>query len=306
MKPNPLYHLITREQWKRAANGTLPITEEEFERLRGLNDPIPFKEVEEVYLPLTQLIHLYVSSAQRLTKEASAHLQLPGGNVPFIIGIAGSVAVGKSTVSRLLKVLLSRSRNHPRVDLVTTDGFLYPNRVLEERGILNRKGFPESYHIRKLLRFLSDVKSGKPEVTAPVYSHLYYDILPDEYQTVRSPDILIVEGINVLQVNKEAPLFVSDFFDLSIYVDADEHDIERWYIERFLMLRDTAFRNPNSYFHRYADLSEHEAIDTARKIWREINAVNLHANILPTRSRARIVLEKGPDHAVKHAYIRKL
>jgi type I pantothenate kinase len=306
MKPNPLYHLITREQWKGAAKGALPITEAEFERLRGLNDPIPFKEVEEVYLPLTELILLYVEAAQQLKRAAGAHLSLTDVKVPFIIGIAGSVAVGKSTVSRLLKVLLARSRNHPSVDLVTTDGFLYPNRVLEERGIMNRKGFPESYHIRKLLQFLSDVKSGKPEVAAPVYSHLYYDILPDEYQVVRSPDILIVEGINVLQVNKQAPLFVSDFFDLSIYVDADERDIERWYVERFLMLRDTAFRDPSSYFHRYADLSEQEAVDTARRIWREINAVNLHENILPTRGRARIILVKGPDHAVRHAFIRKL
>lgn len=309
IKPDALYHVITRDQWaasRKSKTDTPPITEEEFTRLRALNDPVPFREVEEIYLPLTQLIHYYVAASQQLKQAASSYIRLPDGQVPFIIGIAGSVAVGKSTTARLLQVLLSRNPHHPKVELVTTDGFLYPNRVLEQKGLMKRKGFPESYDIRKLLKFLSDVKSGKAEVAAPVYSHLYYDIMPDEQQWIRRPDILIVEGINVLQVNDRSPLFVSDFFDLSIYVDADERDIERWYIERFLMLRDTAFRNPASFFHRYADLTEEEAIETARNIWREINAVNLHENILPTRHRARMILEKGPDHKIERVLIRKL
>lgn len=308
IKSTTLYDEITRAQWAASKHdeSSPPITQEEFMRLKGLNDPIPFKEVEEVYHPLSHLIHFFVTASQQLQSTAASFVQLPENKVPFIIGIAGSVAVGKSTTARLLQVLLSRSQSHPRVDLVTTDGFLYPNHILEQRGLMKRKGFPESYSIRRLLQFLSEVKSGKAEVAAPLYSHLSYDVLPDEQQWVRSPDILIVEGINVLQVHKQAPLFVSDFFDLSLYVDADEKDIERWYVERFLMLRDTAFRNPQSYFHRFAELTEQEAVQTARDIWREINAVNLHENILPTRGRAGMILEKGPNHGIERVLIRKL
>jgi type I pantothenate kinase len=226
--------------------------------------------------------------------------------IPFIIGIAGSVAVGKSTTARLLQMLLSRWENHPKVDLITTDGFLFPNQILENRDLMNRKGFPESYDIKKLITFMRDVKAGKSNVGAPIYSHLEYDILPTEKQVIRNPDILIVEGINVLQVNKESRVFVSDFFDFSLYVDAPEYDIERWYIERFRMLRDTAFKNPKSYFHRFASLTETEAINTATHIWKEINARNLHDNILPTRGRAQLILKKGSNHAVQRILLRKL
>ena len=270
-------------------------------------------EVIDVYLPLSRLLNLYVGAIRSLHAATNTFL---GGSasphIPYVIGIAGSVAVGKSTASRILKALLSHWPSHPKVDLVTTDGFLLPQRDLETRGLTERKGFPESYDVRRLLRFLADVKSGLPEVTAPVYSHLAYDIVAGEYQVVRQPDIVIVEGLNVLQTGtgagarrgKPPAMFVSDFFDFTIYVDAHESDIEQWYIERFNMLRATVFQNPSSYFHRYATLTAEEAKTTAQRIWETINLVNLRENVLPTRERAHLVLEKGRDHAVRRVRLR--
>jgi type I pantothenate kinase len=252
-----------------------------------------------------------VAATQLLHKAADTFLGTPARTTPYVIGVAGSVAVGKSTLARILRALLARWPDHPRVDLVTTDGFLYPNRVLEARGLLQRKGFPESYDVRLLMQFMTDVKAGVPSVDAPVYSHQAYDIVPGARQVVDCPDILIVEGLNVLQTRDGQPgrplrLFVSDFFDFSIYVDADERDIEAWYIARFKTLRETVFRDPGSYFHRYASLSEAEAEATARGIWQTINGVNLRENIAPTRDRARVVLFKESDHAVRRVRMRKI
>ena len=300
------YITLNRSQWARLRDQfNLSLSAEQFHCLIGLNENISINEVEEVYLPLTELIHIRVEAAQRLHKETSNFLHQTPAHVPYIIGIAGSVAAGKSTTARLLQALLSQCPEHPHVQIVTTDGFLYPNRELERRGIMNKKGFPQSYNTKKLLRFLKDVKSGCDEVLAPVYSHFVYDIVPDESIVVRRPDILILEGINVLQVSKEASTFVSDFFDYSIYVDAKVKDLEQWYLERFLMLRHTAFQDPDSYFHRYAALSERDAIDTARRIWKEINELNLMENILPTRGRAQLILNKGNDHRVGSVQLRK-
>jgi type I pantothenate kinase len=289
----------------------MTLSEERLARLRGLNERVSLREVEQIYLPLSRLVNLYVGAVQHLHAASASFLGNSEAKVPYIIGIAGSVAVGKSTTARILQALLSDWSTHPHVDLVTTDGFLHPNRILTERGLMQRKGFPESYDQRCLLQFLKDVKSGMPEVVAPMYSHLTYDILPDAVQTVRRPDILILEGLNVLQTRSGLPgkplrLFVSDFFDFSIYVDAKEADAEQWYIERFLMLRETAFRDSASYFHRYAQLTVEEAIETARGIWSRINGVNLRENILPTRERAHLILRKGPDHAVQEVQLRKL
>lgn len=268
-------------------------------------------EVIEVYLPLSRLLNLYVAATQNLYKVTDTFLGKPTSKVPYIVGIAGSVAGGKSTTARILQALLARWPDHPEVDLVTTDGFLYPNSVLEEQGLMSRKGFPESYDVRRLLRFVNDVKSGYPEVAAPVYSHLAYDVLPDETKTVRQPDVMILEGLNVLQTEngrqRDLPgTFVSDFFDFSIYVDAEDADLERWYVDRFLTLRDTVFQDENSYFNRYANLSTEEAKEVARGIWAEINGPNLAQNIKPTRERARLILEKGPDHSVRSVKLRKL
>jgi type I pantothenate kinase len=268
-------------------------------------------EVADVYLPLSRLLNLYVAAKRNLHSATATFLGSESPKVPFVIGVAGSVAVGKSTASRLLKALLSRWPSHPQVDLVTTDGFLLPLATLESRGLTHRKGFPESYDVRRLVHFMAELKSGAPEVQAPVYSHLRYDIVPGEYQVVRRPDIVIVEGLNVLQTGsgragRPLPLFVSDFFDFSIYVDAAEHDIEQWYIERFQALRETVFQNASSYFHRYAALSDEESVETARRLWSSINLVNLRENILPSRERAHLILEKGRDHAVRRVRLRKL
>ena len=297
---------LNRAEWARLRASTpLPLSEAQLRPLGGLTERVSLDEVTDVYLPLSRLLNLYVGATQKLHAATSTFL---GGSaslrIPYVIGVAGSVAVGKSTLSRVLKALLSHWPNHPQVDLVTTDGFLLPQRELEARGLTQRKGFPESYDVRRLLRFLADVKSGLPEVTAPIYSHLAYDVVPGEYQTVHQPDIVIVEGLNVLQTGSRHTMFVSDFFDFSIYVDANESDIEQWYIERFMKLRATVFQNPDSYFHRYAGLSNAEAEATARRIWETINLVNLRENVLPTRERAHLVLEKGRDHAVRRVRLR--
>jgi type I pantothenate kinase len=303
---------IERERWS-SLRDTTPLTldDEDLARLRGLGEPIDLTEVEEVYLPLSRLLSLQVTAAHERHRATSTFLGEGSARVPFVIGVAGSVAVGKSTTSRVLRELLARWPHHPQVELVTTDGFLLPNAELERRGILGRKGFPESYDQRALLRFLAAVKSGAPEVVAPLYSHLVYDVVPGGAIEVRSPDILVVEGLNVLQpprprADGRSRMSVSDYFDFSVYVDAATIDVRRWYVERFLRLRRTAFADPASYFRRYASLSDEAARETALSIWAEVNGPNLVQNILPTRGRATLVLEKGPDHAVRRVRLRKL
>ena len=306
------YVTFTRGEWARLRDATpLTLTDSDLQTLRGLNEFISLVEVEEMYLPLSRLLNLYVAAAQGLHHVTDTFLGKPARPVPYIIGIAGSVAVGKSTFARILRELLARWPNHPKVDLITTDGFLYPNRILEERGLMNRKGFPESYDLRRLTRFMAELKSGAEVVRAPLYSHLTYDIVPGDETVVRQPDIVLVEGLNVLQTPDGARrhsirTFVSDFFDFSIYLDADEDDIEKWYVDRFLTLRDTAFRDPRSYFRRYAELSTEDAIRTARRIWADINGINLRENIGPTRDRARLVLRKARDHSFQEVHLRKI
>lgn len=301
---------FTRAEWARLRDATpLPLTEAQLRGLVGANERMSLDEVVDIYLPLSRLLNLSVGATQNLHRATATFLGTSTPAVPFVIGVAGSVAVGKSTTSRVLQALLSSWPSHPQVALVTTDGFLLPLQVLEQRGLVSRKGFPESYDLRRLIRFMADVKAGAPEVLAPVYSHLRYDVVPGEFQVVRRPDIVIVEGLNVLQTRgrpgRHSPMFVSDFFDFSVYVDADAADIEQWYLERFLTLRATVFQQPESYFHRYAALSREEALDTARHLWASINLVNLRENVLPTRERAYLILEKGRDHAVRKVRLRK-
>lgn len=298
---------ISRSDWAELAKATeTPLTQLEIEKIRGLGDFLDLSEVEEIYLPLSQLLNLYVNTMQRLHQVSGEFLDRSSKRTPFIIGIAGSVAVGKSTVARLLKELLSRWPTTPSVALVTTDGFLYPNQVLEAKGLMAKKGFPESYDRLALLKFVADIKSGKEVVTAPLYSHLSYDIVPGAEVIVNSPDVVIVEGLNVLQppgLGQEVAL--SDYFDFKIYVDAPTEEIETWYLERFRQLRESAFRNPESYFHKYAELPLAQALDRAVEIWRTINLPNLLENIISTKSRATLVLQKGVKHRVERVLLRK-
>ncbi|OIQ84862.1 pantothenate kinase [mine drainage metagenome] len=294
-----------------SASTPLPLTVADVSRLRGLGDPIDLAEVDAIFRPISRLLDLYVSATRQLHEASSTFLREDPGRTPFVIGVAGSVAVGKSTTARLLRELMARWPQTPHVELVTTDGFLYPNRELERRGLMDRKGFPESYDRRALVRFVSKVKAGRAEVRAPVYSHLTYDIVPGAEVVVRRPDVLIVEGLNVLQPARPATegtssLAVSDFFDFSIYVDARTLDVRQWYVDRFLSLRQTAFTQPESYFRRYASLTDSQSIEKAEQIWDTINEPNLVQNILPTRSRATLVLTKGPDHSVQRVRLRKL
>ncbi|BAQ15767.1 pantothenate kinase [Methyloceanibacter caenitepidi] len=306
------YTLYSREEWARLREDTpLTLTEADIENLSGVTERVSTDEVVDVYLPLSRLLNLYVEASQGLHGITEEFLRKGNGKIPFVIGLAGSVAAGKSTSARVLQALLARWPSHPNVALVPTDGFLFPNAVLEDRGLMTRKGFPESYDLPTLLNFLGDVKSGKARVEAPVYSHVVYDVLQGQTLAVEHPDIVIVEGLNVLQPailpkDGETIPFVSDFFDFSIYIDAAEALVERWYVERFLRLRQTAFRDPAAYFHRYASLSEVEAREVALSLWRTINLINLHENILPTRQRADLILRKGAGHAVESVALRKL
>jgi type I pantothenate kinase len=306
------YRIFPRAEWAALRDDTpMTLTADEVTRVRSLHDRLDMKEVEEIYLPLSRLLSLYVAATQRLFIVQQHFLGTADAKVPYIIGVAGSVAVGKSTTARVLQALLARWPNVPKVDLVTTDGFLLPNSVLEREGLMEKKGFPESYDLPTLLRFLADVKAGRRPVRAPVYSHLVADVVPNHWIEVDRPDILIVEGINVLQAGRpprdgQAIPFVSDFFDFSVYLDADEDVLRKWYVERFLTLRSTAFRDPKSYFHRYSRLSDDEAIETATSIWTRINLVNLHENILPTRQRAHLILRKSESHLVQEVALRRL
>lgn len=321
MKFSP-YLEFTRQDWaKRREDTPLTLNAQELEELKGINSDIDLEEVEQVYLPLARLLNLYINATQGLYEATAQFLGHPEARVPFVIGLAGSVAVGKSTTARILKHLLSSGPQQLRVELITTDGFLLPNEQLSARGLMKRKGFPESYDVTQLLQTVSDIKAGKPSTKVPIYSHLTYDVLDGQYQLVEVPQVVIVEGLNVLQtgdpssprraaadasINNPSQVFVSDFFDFSIYMDADIDDLQAWYIERFLTLRDTAFTKPESYFKRYASLSDEETVELAKNIWNEINAPNLRDNILPTRERASLIMHKGQKHRVDRIWLRKI
>jgi len=306
------YRVFSRAEWAvLRADTPMTLEREEIARLRSVHDRLDISEVEEIYLPLSRLLSLYVAATQRLFRAQQGFLGTEDAKMPYIIGVGGSVAAGKSTTARVLQALLARWPNVPKVDLITTDGFLYPNAVLGREGLMEKKGFPESYDLPALLHFLSDIKAGRRPVLAPVYSHLVYDVIPNKWIEIDRPEILIVEGLNVLQAGRlpkdgKAVPFVSDFFDFSVYLDADEDVLLSWYVHRFLALRSTAFADPKSYFHRYAGLSDDEATAVATSIWNRINLVNLHENILPTRPRADLILKKGESHEVEEVALRRL
>ncbi|HML13739.1 MAG TPA: type I pantothenate kinase [Xanthobacteraceae bacterium] len=306
------YRTFSRAEWASLRqDAPMTLTAGEVSRLRSLNDRLDMAEVEDIYLPLSRLLSLYVAATQRLFRAQQGFLGTEDAKMPYVIGVGGSVAVGKSTTARVLEALLARWPNTPKVDLVTTDGFLYPNAVLEREGLMERKGFPESYDLPALLHFLSEIKAGHRPARAPVYSHIVYDVIANHWKEVDHPDILIVEGLNVLQAARppkdgNAIPFVSDFFDFSVYIDADEDMLLTWYVDRFLTLRGTAFRDPMSYFHRYSQLSDEAAVETATSIWTRINLVNLRENILPTRQRADLILKKAANHAVEQVSLRRL
>lgn len=306
------YRHFSRAEWAAKRDDTpMTLAASEVAALRSLHDRLDIREVEEIYLPVSRLLSLYFEATQQLFVAQKEFLHSDESKMPYIIGVAGSPAVGKSTTARVLQALLKRWPPKPKVDLVTTDGFLYPTAVLEREGLMQKKGFPESYDLASLLSFLSDIKAGRRPVRAPIYSHITYDIIPNEWVHIDRPDILIVEGLNVLQAGRmprdgKAIPYVSDFFDFSVYIDADEPVLRKWYIERFLALRDTAFHDPRSYFRRYANLSDEEATNVALSIWKQINLVNLHENILPTRPRATLILKKAADHVVESVALRRL
>jgi type I pantothenate kinase len=306
------FRVFSRAEWAALRkDAPMTLTSDEVMRLHSLHDRLDLAEVEEIYLAVSRLLSMYVEATQQLFSAQQSFLVTEDVKMPYIIGVAGSVAVGKSTTARVLQALLARWPNVPKVDLITTDGFLYPNAILEREGLMEKKGFPESYDLPALLRFLSEVKAGRRRARAPVYSHLIYDVMPNQWVEVDRPDILIVEGLNVLQTGRppkdgKAIPFVSDFFDFSIYLDANEDVLFSWYVDRFLTLRSTAFRDPKSYFHRYSNLSDHEARETAAGIWKRINLVNLHENILPTRQRADLILKKTESHVIDEVALRRL
>jgi type I pantothenate kinase len=310
---NDAYRTFARAEWaKLRASTPLTLTEDDIASLRGINDKVSLAEIADIYLPLSRLLNLHVRAARNLNGVTDTFLGRPIGGRSYVIAIAGSVAVGKSTFARVLRALLARWPDHPEVDLVTTDGFLHPLSELQARQLMSRKGFPESYDTRRMVQFLADVKAGHAEVRAPVYSHQAYDIVPDRWQVVRRPDVLIFEGLNVLQpglsgdTGRPASVILSDFFDFSIYLDARPSDIESWYLERFLLLQRTVFQQPTSYFHHFKDLGPEEARAAGRRIWTEINGVNLRDNILPTRERAHVVLSKGADHSIESVALRQI
>ena len=306
------YRVFTERQWSRLrADTPMTLTAKEVAQLQGLNAPVSMEQVEAIYLPLSRLLAFYAESTVGLHQATQDFLGTRDGKTPFIIGVAGSVSVGKSTTSRVLRELLARWPASPKVDLITTDGFLFPNAILESEGLMSKKGFPESFDRPRLLKFLSDIKAGKRHVRAPVYSHFYYDVMPGHTVTVDKPDILIVEGLNVLQTRElprdgRAVPFVSDFFDFSVYMDADEELLRQWYVDRFMRLRETAFRDPGSYFHKFSRITDEEAVETANTIWSNINLVNLRENILPTRPRADLILTKNASHRISKVALRKI
>ncbi len=306
------YRVFSERQWSRLrADTPMTLTAKEVAQLQGLNAPVSMEQVEAIYLPLSRLLAFYAESTVGLHQATQDFLGTRDGKTPFIIGVAGSVSVGKSTTSRVLRELLARWPASPKVDLITTDGFLFPNAILESEGLMSKKGFPESFDRPRLLKFLSDIKAGKRHVRAPVYSHFYYDVMPGHSVTVDKPDILIVEGLNVLQTRElprdgRAVPFVSDFFDFSVYMDADEELLRQWYVDRFMRLRETAFRDPGSYFHKFSRITDEEAVETANTIWSNINLVNLRENILPTRPRADLILTKNASHRISKVALRKI
>jgi type I pantothenate kinase len=306
MKESDTFYIIDRDEWKELnENATISLTNAELESLRALNDRVSMKDVTEVYVPILQVLYTYIKHYDARQKEMKTLLNQPEKKAPYIIGIAGSVAVGKSTLARLLQTMMSRAYKDKKVDLITTDGFLYPNKVLEQRGILNRKGFPESYDMHRLITFMGDVKSGHREIQVPIYSHKSYDIVQGEYRTIDQPDILIVEGINVLQLPANEKIFVSDFFDFSFYVDAEPDRIEKWYLERFGLLLQTAFQDPSNYYYQYAIGDREEAFEMARNVWKSINLKNLTEYILPTRFRADMIIHKTTNHYIDQLLLRK-